>query len=54
MPLAGPVRAPAARTWPTDPARRIEIIDALRGLALMGILQVNIQSFTWGAGDVLG
>lgn len=33
---------------------RIEIIDALRGLALMGILQVNIQSFTWGAGEPLG
>ena len=36
------------------PLRRIERIDALRGLALMGILQVNIQSFTWGAGEPLG
>jgi uncharacterized protein len=35
-------------------ARRIEGMDALRGLALLGILQVNIQSFTWGAGEPLG
>lgn len=35
-------------------ARRIEAMDALRGLALLGILQVNIQSFTWGAGEPLG
>lgn len=34
--------------------RRIEAIDALRGLALFGILQVNIQSFTWGASEPLG
>lgn len=34
--------------------RRIVHIDALRGLALMGILQVNIQSFTWGSGEPLG
>jgi len=34
--------------------RRIERIDALRGLALLGIAQVNIQSFTWGAGEPLG
>jgi len=34
--------------------RRIERIDALRGGALLGILQVNIQSFTWGAGEPLG
>jgi uncharacterized protein len=34
--------------------QRIEIIDALRALALAGILQVNIQSFVWGSGDPLG
>ena len=33
---------------------RLELIDALRTLALFGILQVNIQSFVWGAGDPLG
>lgn len=36
------------------PARRIEVADALRAFALAGILQVNIQSFAWGAGDPLG
>lgn len=35
-------------------ARRIELVDALRAFALFGILQVNIQSFVWGAGDPLG
>lgn len=34
--------------------RRIEVVDALRAFALAGILQVNIQSFVWGAGDPLG
>lgn len=33
---------------------RIEVVDALRAFALAGILQVNIQSFLWGAGDPLG
>jgi len=41
-----------------EPARpsaaRIELVDALRAFALFGILQVNIQSFVWGAGDPLG
>jgi uncharacterized protein len=32
---------------------RIEVVDALRAFALAGILQVNIQSFVWGAGDPL-
>ncbi len=39
---------------PRAPDRRIERIDALRGLALLGIAQINIQSFTWGAGEPLG
>jgi uncharacterized protein len=40
---------------PTRPSRRrIELVDALRAFALAGILQVNIQSFVWGAGDSLG
>ena len=34
--------------------RRLEVVDALRAVALVGILQVNIQSFVWGAGDPLG
>jgi uncharacterized protein len=33
---------------------RIEVVDALRAFALAGILQVNVQSFVWGAGDPLG
>lgn len=33
---------------------RIEVVDGLRAFALVGILQVNIQSFVWGAGDPLG
>jgi len=34
--------------------QRLELVDALRAFALAGILQVNIQSFVWGAGDPLG
>lgn len=34
--------------------KRLELVDALRAFALFGILQVNIQSFVWGAGDPLG
>jgi uncharacterized protein len=34
--------------------RREPLIDALRAFALAGILQVNIQSFVWGAGEPLG
>jgi len=34
--------------------QRLEVVDALRAFALAGILQVNIQSFVWGAGDPLG
>ena len=34
--------------------QRIDTVDALRAVALAGILQVNIQSFSWGAGDPLG
>jgi uncharacterized protein len=36
------------------PAPRVEIVDALRAFALIGILQVNIQSFVWGASEPLG
>jgi uncharacterized protein len=35
-------------------APRIALVDALRGFALAGILLVNVQSFTWGAGNPLG
>lgn len=38
----------------TQHPARLELIDALRAFALFGILQVNIQSFVWGAGDPLG
>jgi len=39
-----------------NPSRseRLQLIDALRGFALFGILLVNIQSYTWGAGNPLG
>ncbi len=33
---------------------RLPLVDALRALALFGILQVNIQSFVWGNADPLG
>lgn len=42
-PTGGPPPLPA----------RIVAMDALRGLALLGIAQVNVQSFTWGAGEPL-
>lgn len=48
----GELRLNVARTRPSQ--RRIELVDALRAFALAGILQVNIQSFSWGAGDSLG
>lgn len=35
-------------------AHRDGRLDALRALALAGILQINIQSFVWGAGNPLG
>jgi uncharacterized protein len=54
MSLEGSAPAAEAGPGPADPRRRIETVDALRGLALMGIVQINIQSFTWGAGNVLG
>ncbi len=53
---AAPDRAPIAH--PSGHCRdrfpRIEGIDALRGFALFGIFQVNIQGFAWGAADPLG
>lgn len=33
---------------------RLPLIDALRAFALLGILQVNIQSFVWGLGEPMG
>ncbi|HUG98950.1 MAG TPA: DUF418 domain-containing protein [Gammaproteobacteria bacterium] len=35
---------------PTDPGKRLELVDALRGFALFGILVVNLSDFTlhWG------
>ena len=35
---------------PTDPGKRLELVDALRGFALLGILIVNLGHFTlhWG------
>lgn len=42
--------APEPRAAPTDPRKRLELIDALRGFALLGILIVNLGDFTlhWG------
>ena len=44
-----PANAGSGRT-----AGRDERIDALRGFALLGILQVNIQSFLYGASNPIG
>ena len=38
----------------SPPAGRDDRIDALRGLALFGILLVNIQSFVWGGSNPAG
>ena len=48
--VAEPVAQAVVRAAPN----RLESMDALRGLALLGIVQVNIQSFTWGSGEPLG
>jgi len=50
----GRLNATATAVARTAPRQRLELIDALRAFALVGILQVNIQSFVWGAGDPLG
>ncbi len=49
---SGELRLSGAPARPSR--RRIDLVDALRAFALAGILQVNIQSFVWGAGDPLG
>lgn len=42
--------SPEPHAAPTDPRKRLELIDALRGFALFGILLVNLSDFTlhWG------
>ncbi len=42
--------SPEPLAAPTDPRKRLELIDALRGFALFGILLVNLGDFTlhWG------
>jgi uncharacterized protein len=45
---------PAAALWRGRPrAARLPALDLLRGLALGGIVQINIQAYTWGADEVL-
>lgn len=39
---------------PNEAAPRVVLLDALRAFALFGILQVNIQSYVWGASSPLG
>jgi len=38
--------SPRARTAPAPSARRLELLDALRGFALFGVLLVNLRSFS--------
>ncbi len=42
---------PVARARPVDSAERVDSVDVIRGVALMGILAMNIVGFGW-PGDV--
>jgi uncharacterized protein len=45
MPAASSA-APAASAGPVPPTERLELLDALRGLALLGILTMNLLAFS--------
>jgi uncharacterized protein len=46
-PRAGPVGPEPRRTGPVAEAERLTAVDVLRGVALLGILAMNVVTFAW-------
>jgi uncharacterized protein len=47
LPAPPPAPAPAPKALPVQPQERVAAVDVLRGVALMGILAMNIVAFAW-------
>ncbi len=46
-PSGPPIPAPAPKALPVEGAERVTSVDVIRGVALMGILAMNIVGFAW-------